>query len=381
MNEKMNKKNDTISTNGFLLLSKYRGAIMGIAAIWILVFHEWIPISADPPEGTFSLLSSLEHYVKGIGFCGVDIFLLLSGIGLTFAIKKESLPVFYYRRIRRIILPFLAVAVIRWRVELWDTSLFLGNISGYNFYTKSMYSFLWFVPAIITLYLFFPLYYKLFCQADSKILFTAGSVMLWLLITLLIRDKMRTDLFGFTNRIPVFIIGILFGYLTQNCKTIIFSARTYLFLLITLALGLYLAYLADFLGYELIVPVGNCCLPNCLIAVSLPFLIAKLLNVLENRLPFVGKCAAKALGFFGTFSLEFYCVQEWFSDMMMPKLADLGWSALAINLAIFLMVTAISWAASLIFTYFWKLAELPFCRKKPAEAAAETNTKSDATED
>lgn len=385
-NNKMSKKNDTtICRNGFQLLSRYRGAIMGIAAIWILVFHKWIQLTVDPADGSFELINFLEKFIKKIGFCGVDIFLMLSGIGLTFAIKKESLPKFYYRRIRRIILPFLAIAVIRWRLEKWNTQLFLRNISGYNFYTVKIYSFLWFVPAIITLYLLFPLYYKIFSKVKDKIMFTTGTVTLWLLITLIVRDKMRIDMFGFTNRIPIFVIGILFGYLTQNRKEIVFTIQTYLHLLVTLSLGLYLAYISNFFGYGLIVPVGNCCFPNCLIAVSLPFLIAKVLDVFERRLYLFGKGVVKVLSFFGTFSLEFYCVQEWFAGIMIPKLTEKGWSNLKINIAIFLMITAVSWAASVMFKYFWKLVEFPFSRKKTAEVAEnkkeDTEPKQDSASD
>jgi len=377
----MEKKNDTICKNGFQLLSRYRSAIMGIAAIWILVFHEWIQLSTNPPEGTFNLINFLEVYIKRIGFCGVDIFLLLSGIGLTFAIKKDSLPKFYYRRIRRILLPFIVVALIRWKLEHWDNSTLLGNISGFNFYTRSMYSFLWFVPAIVTLYLLFPVYYKIFSSSKNKIMFTAGAITLWMLISLLVRDHMRNDLFGFTNRIPVFLIGILFGYLTQNRKDIVFSVQTYIHLLVTLSLGLYLAYIANYFGYGLILPVGNCCIPNCLIAVSLPFIISRALDFLDRRIPILGKGFVKVLSFFGAFSLEFYCVQEWFAGFMIPKLAAKGWSNLQINIAIFLMITAISWIASIVFKYFWKLVELPFThKKKPEEAAAKTDKTSDKAE-
>ena len=367
------KKRTAKQPNGFLLLSGYRGAIMGIAAIWILVFHEWMQVTVNPEDGSFHLINFLERYIKAIGFCGVDIFLLLSGIGLTFAIKKESLLKFYYRRLRRILLPFLTIAVIRWRLEHWDFKIFLGNISGVRFYRESMYSFLWFVPAIVTLYLLFPLYYKLFCKAKDKIMFTAGTITLWMLITLLVRDKMRGDLFGFTNRIPVFVIGVLFGWMTQNRKEIIFTLQTWIHLLITLSLGLYLAYISNFFGYGLIVPVSNCCIPNCLIAVSFPFLVSKLLHILERNTVRFGKGLAKVLGFFGAFSLEFYCVQEWFSGIMIPKLTERGWTHLGINLAIFVMVTAISWAASMVFKYFWKLVELPFRKREPA-----ANTKNES---
>ena len=43
-----------------------------------------------------------------------------------------------------------------------------------------MYSFLWFVPAILTLYLLFPLYYKVYEKAADKTLFTGAMFVLWL---------------------------------------------------------------------------------------------------------------------------------------------------------------------------------------------------------
>lgn len=137
--------------HGLDLISKYRGAIMGFAALWILFFHEWVTLFVNNQVGV-----NIEGYLKRIGFCGVDIFLLLSGIGLTFAIRKGNVLTFYYRRIKRILLPFLVMAIIRCALEKWPIIEFWKNISGINFYTKSIYSFLWFVPAILTLYLFFP---------------------------------------------------------------------------------------------------------------------------------------------------------------------------------------------------------------------------------
>ena len=357
----------TAAPNGFQLLSKYRGAIMGLAAVWILIFHEWIQLSTTPPEGGFDLISNLERYIKAIGFCGVDIFLMLSGIGLTFAIKKDSLGRFYYRRLRRILLPFLTVAVIRCVLEHWDFKNFLGNVTGWKFYTVSMYSFLWFVPAICTLYLLFPLYYKLFQKAGNKILFTCGTVGIWMILTLLFRDKMRGDLFGFTNRIPVFCIGVLYGRMTQNRKEIVFTAQTWITVAITALLGFYLAFLANFRGWGLIVPVGNCCIPNCLIAVSFPFLLAKGLDLLVRKAGKFGSGVFKVLAFFGTFSLEYYCVQEWLAGILIPKMQAGGWTNLGINVMIFLAVTLSAFIASRIFTGFWKLAELPAKKLKAAK--------------
>ena len=365
MNNKVEQKaiDNNISQNGFLLVSKYRNAIMGIAALWILCFHAWIPVTPSYDPENFKFFSFLEHYLKNIGYCGVDIFLLLSGLGLTYAIKKTSLIKFYYRRLRRIVLPSLVVFIFLWKVFGWSTIEFIQYASGYVFFFENASCILWFVPAIVTLYLFFPLYYKAFDKANNKTLFTASIIAVWFLISLILKDTMRTDLYGFTNRIPVFLIGILFGYFTQNRKDIVFTVKTYIFLIITLIVGLYLTYLGTLFSYPLILPVGNCFLPNLLIAVSLPFLVAKLLDMAERHLSLFGKGITILLGFFGTFSLESYCVQEWFIKII-PDLINSGISIHLINLGMFFLINATAWVASVIFKYFWELVELPFKKKK-----------------
>jgi len=114
-----------------------------------LIFHEYTPCIG---------LYDLQTHFKKIGFVGVDIFFLLSGIGLTYSIKKSTIRRFYYKRFRRIIFPFLAVGILRAVVENWGVRKFIGNITGFNFWTVSIYSFLWFIPAIVMFYLIFPLY-------------------------------------------------------------------------------------------------------------------------------------------------------------------------------------------------------------------------------
>lgn len=96
--EEKNQKNiyKDSSDNGFELLSKYRTVIMGFAALWILYFHSYALIFKSIP-----ILGEIEEFIRKIGFCGVDIFFFLSGIGLTFSIKKYSIKEFYYKRIKR----------------------------------------------------------------------------------------------------------------------------------------------------------------------------------------------------------------------------------------------------------------------------------------
>lgn len=49
--------------HGLDLISKYRGAIMGFAALWILFFHEWVTLFVNNQVGV-----NIEGYLKRIGF-------------------------------------------------------------------------------------------------------------------------------------------------------------------------------------------------------------------------------------------------------------------------------------------------------------------------
>lgn len=335
--------------NGFKLISKYRGAIMGLSALMILFFHEWVALFEAYPK-----IYDVERYFKKVGFVGVDIFLFLSGIGLTFSIAKTSLGKFYYHRIKRIIIPFVVIAVFRLILEKWPIDTFWKNISGFNFYNVSIYSFLWFVPAILTLYLFFPLYYKLFSKSKNKVFFTLCVLMIWLILSIYFREKIRIDLFGFTNRIPIFVIGILVGWITQN-KEIVFNRTIWAFLCIMLLLGIYLSYLTNFRGWSILVPVSNCCFPNMLIAISFSFLLPKFLDLMSNVkiIKHPNKAIIKILAFYGMFSLEVYCVQEWLGRLIFPKIIG-TYTDIQMNIIMLIWVTVCGYALYWVQKLFWK---------------------------
>lgn len=84
-NIKENKKTNTKAQNDLSLLFKYRKFLMGFAALWILMTHEWQIVTNET-----SFFFVTENFIKRIGFCGVDIFLLLSGMGLYYSLEKKS---------------------------------------------------------------------------------------------------------------------------------------------------------------------------------------------------------------------------------------------------------------------------------------------------
>ena len=72
-------------------ISRYRGELMGLAMLFVMLFHVWMPKS-NPMYG----------FVR-CGNVGVDIFLLLSGVGLWFSwTKNPSLKHFFLRRYLRV---------------------------------------------------------------------------------------------------------------------------------------------------------------------------------------------------------------------------------------------------------------------------------------
>ena len=340
------------------LVGKHRKSIMGFAALYILFFHEY-QLLFNPNSAIYQFQNAL----KKIGFMGVDMFFLLSGIGLMYSINKTRLRTFYYKRLRRIMFPFVCVGIIRAIVDKWPFESVIFNLTGINFYAKSMYSFLWFVPAIATFYLLFPLYNKLMNKAANKITFTAVIICVWLLVSMLCADFMnsigRTELYGFTNRIPVFIIGVLFGYLAQNKKLIVTKLGWVLIVMMNLT-GCYLAMQTNFHGWSILVPVSNCCVPNLLMSVSLVFILAKLFDIISAKT--AGRGAESFFGFFGMISLEFYCIQEFLALKILGYIPSVN-PALK-NLISFAAVTAAATAIFYAEKGFWFLIELPGKRRK-----------------
>ena len=283
-------------------VSRYRAQVMGFAAMWIFIFHvrNEVTVFAGLP-----VIGDIDIFFVNIGFNGVDIFLFLSGWGLYHAINKHSLTIFYKRRFRRLILPFVAACVAAAAFGGWDVMRLVKAVTGWTFLTKNVNEPKWFVPAIAIFYLLFPLYQKLFEKFKNKYVFTAVVLMLWTgLAFLLPMMTSRTDIYGVIGRIPVFVIGILTGWYT-------FSGRkmkgpwVWIVLTLMLAVGFQMEYYVAFKKITLINEALTCAVPGLLIGIPMCFIAGCLFDLLDKV-----KFIQKAYGFVGMISLEFYVVQE-----------------------------------------------------------------------
>ena len=330
----MDRKND------FSLISRYKGPIMGLAALMIYIFHQWQHQWVHP-EIASPILYLLFHFPQRISFLGVDIFFLLSGMGLVYAIEKRSLFSFYIRRLERVYLPFLLSSFVMALFSGWGIIELARKVSFFDFFFVNVNSILWFVPAIIIFYLFFPAYFQLFHRSGNKFVFTVGAIAVWLVAALALKNILRGDFYSVVNRIPIFLAGIFLAWFIRE-KDFAITKAVWAGIVFSLVLGLFLAYMTNFKGMYLLVPISNCCVPNFLMAIPLSMIAAYAFSFI-NRYT-LGSYVVRFFSFFGTISLELYCMHEWLDDIIRPRMSvsyefcvDYGW---CIDLVVFISAVA-----------------------------------------
>jgi peptidoglycan/LPS O-acetylase OafA/YrhL len=85
------------------MLSKYRTELMGVAMLWVMFFH-----ASDLDMGHEAL-----EWIRAAGFGGVDIFILLSAMGLALSLSKKEVDYssFMTRRAQRILPAYYTVVI------------------------------------------------------------------------------------------------------------------------------------------------------------------------------------------------------------------------------------------------------------------------------
>lgn len=132
---------------------------MGVASIMVVLHHFVVELYPD-------LHIPGVTVILGRGNIGVDIFLLVSGMGLWFSMSKDdNTKRFYLKRIRRVLLPALVITLPYW---IWFDLFFqrsgifrfVLDWTGLSFWTHGVTT-TWYVSFIIICYLFYPLIFRL----------------------------------------------------------------------------------------------------------------------------------------------------------------------------------------------------------------------------
>ncbi len=196
-------------------LSRYRTEIYGFCALWIMLFH-----GEDMGYVHLNEISPLLSQLFGFGNIGVDIFLLLSGIGCFFSFKRDdNVDRFYKKRMLRVLPPYLLFAtpclfVLDIVLKDYGFKRFISDLSFYSFWHDEMQVF-WYVAFIVLIYLLFPIIYRsLFGKGKCNYL----AFFLWIASTIAVNAYCRiyqSELYSNIERaicrFPVFLVGVLFG--------------------------------------------------------------------------------------------------------------------------------------------------------------------------
>ena len=164
----------------------------------------------------------------------------------------------------------------------------------------------------------------------------------------------RDDIYLFINRIPVFVIGVFFGWLAHN-KSLRFEISDWFMVLLINVIGLYLGFQVIYYNWFLFVPISITFLPSILIAISLTLILSWLFEML--CLAKIGTFITRFFSIIGTVSLEFYCVQGAVDFVVKSYFSNLP-NAL-VNILVFVTVFIAAYFIYFIELGLWKIIDLP----------------------
>ena len=187
-------------------LSKFRSELMGIACLWVMLHHN----AFDWPE-SMDLLRRFSLY----GNLGVDIFLLLSGVGLYYAwTKKPALSDFYARRFLRLLVPYVLFALPYWvwRDLYLHQGSFLMDLTQLSLPFQGVIT-TWYIPAIACMYLIYPLIARFLFSGDrwTRAVILCGGVMVGCLYFYYADNAIYDNCEIALTRTAVFIVGCALG--------------------------------------------------------------------------------------------------------------------------------------------------------------------------
>lgn len=198
-------------------LSSYRAELMGLATLAILICHA----PANVPQ--------IPYFVATIatqgGVFGNTIFFFLSGMGLWFSLKQQgdfNLLNWYKRRYLRLLLPYLIICVPIQLVYVSGGGNFwslIKYITGVSYWLN--HDGCWFVCALVPLYAFAPLIYKLTNLPRSCVYLLCICIGL-LLFNVVDSEKHSVvdNLQMVLSHYPIFILGMWSAKYIQRGKTV-----------------------------------------------------------------------------------------------------------------------------------------------------------------
>ncbi len=292
------EKSLTLKTFSLDILSKHRNALFGIAILWIMLFHGYIFGSYLGGWGKDNPINAFIRF----GNVGVDIFLLLSGMGLYFSFaKRQDVYPFLKRRLSRVLPSVLIISGAFWLIfyviRSGDIAGFLQRITLLRFWLRGDTN-IWYVSFILVAYFIYPyLYHYLFDKGKALVrcgVAIAGIIVLNMIV-MYVYPSFYNNVEIALTRFPVFIFGCYFGKLVYEKKRI---SIWWALPLVGGALAFWFLDARGVIGG----PISRYLMGVAGVCFALTF--ALLLELLGKSV--IAKALSKFFDFFGWMSLELY---------------------------------------------------------------------------
>ena len=200
---------------------------MGIQ-IFLIVFFHFTETCVNSGVHSSWFITFFYTYVRS---SGVDLFLLLSGLGLYYSWKRRPVSsVFYIKRFSRLIIPYLLVAVPSWAIYNAISGRsgllsYFADLCFVTFFSKGE-KWMWFIAMAAACYLLFPFIFNIVETARDRFDGFIRVLVLCLALTfvLLLLKLYQSDLYDNINiaisRFPAFFVGVLFGKASYGGRSV-----------------------------------------------------------------------------------------------------------------------------------------------------------------
>ncbi len=278
-------------------ISRYRNELMGLAMIFVILFHVGLPKS-NPMYG-----------LVRCGNIGVDIFLFLSGIGLWFSwTKNPSLKRFFKHRYVRVYPAWIVMACLFYIPQYVNSpdggyspdvpNLIANILFNWSFWRVDDLTF-WFIPAIMMMYTFAPAYMSLVERHPVYRWMPVAAMVLAVMVRYYppIHSTVgHVEIFF--SRIPIFLLGINAGAWVKEKRTIEGSSIWLILVLFIMSLAMCIEFEESWRGRFPLFLERMVYIP---LTISGIMLLVLLLRHTPRRV-------CSCLTFVGTVSLELYLI-------------------------------------------------------------------------
>ena len=215
-------------------VSDSRNEIYGFAILWIMVFHGYDWNRFNYSFGHTWLLP-LRSFIN-LGNCGVELFLLLSGISLYFSFAKRQETLGFYKK--RYLRLFPALWIINggywfylFMKDVLEKGIDVPHAGGHFFMRATQLSFwfgndrqAWYVAAIAIFYFMYPFVYHFLFDDEKKTGRRVALLVVFSIAAMLSARVAYPDMYKrfeiAATRFPIFFVGCGMGKLVYERRKI-----------------------------------------------------------------------------------------------------------------------------------------------------------------